>query len=125
MNIFLEASRIALRVQTTNGPLSVEQLWTLSLPRLASAIKDAKKKLNVGDEDGLSFLEEKTTVNKVDQLTFDVLKEIYITKKTEQEEAKNRASVKEHNNKIMALIHQKQEASLGDKSIEELTAMLK
>jgi polyribonucleotide nucleotidyltransferase len=125
MNNFMEASRIKLRVQTPQGPLSVEQLWGLNLSSLSTAIKEVNKSLKNNDGDELSFLDETKTVDPVAQLTFDILKEIYTIKKKEQDDAKNAASIKAHNEKIMQLIHEKQEGELKDKSIDELKAMLK
>lgn len=125
MNNFMEASRLKLRVQTPQGPLSVEQLWDLSLAKLSVAIKEVNKSLKNNDGDELSFLDETKSVDPVAQLTFDILKEIYTTKKKEQDDAKNAASIKAHNEKIMQLIHEKQEGELKDKSIDELKAMLK
>lgn len=126
MNNFLEATRTKLRVSTSNGNLSVEQLWDLSLPKLSTIIKNVKKNLQGHEnDDDLAFLDETKVVDKETQLTFDILKEIYITKRNEAKAAKERADNKAHNEKIMALIHQKQEAKLGEMSIEELQAMLK
>lgn len=125
MNNFLEASRVALRVSTIKGVLSVEQLWQLPLTQLAASIKEVKKSLVKDNDDDLSFLSETTVVNKIDQLRFDILKEIYLTKKSEAEEAKTKQETKEHNEKIMKFIYEKQEKSLGDKSIEELEKLLK
>lgn len=125
MNIFLEASRIALRIPTSQGSLSVEQLWSLSLTKLATIIRGAKAKLaEKNNQDDLQFLDEVVVVNKTDQLIFDILKEIYLTKKEEQDSIKKTAEMKAHNEKIMALIHQKQEASLGDLTIDQLKALL-
>ena len=126
MNNFLEASRVKLRVNTTHGLLSVEQLWDLSLTKLSTIIRNVKKTLK-GDnnDDELSFLDETKTVDKAQLLTFEILKEIYLTKKEEQEAIKNEADKKAHNEEIMTLIHQKQKTALGDKSIDELKAMLK
>lgn len=125
MNNFMEASRLKLRVQTPQGPLSVEQLWDLSLSKLSTTIKEVNKALKVDEGDELSFLDETKKVDTVAQLTFDILKEIYTTKKKEQDEAKNAASIKAYNEKIMQLIHEKQEGELKDKSIDELKALLK
>lgn len=124
MNIFLEASRTKLRINTAQGLLSVEQLWDLSLPKLATAIKTVKKTLQKDSDDELSFLDETKSVDKVQQLSFDILKEIYLAKKDEQDSAKVLAEKKANNEKIMSLIYQKQESALSEKSIEELTSML-
>lgn len=125
MNNFMEASRIKLRVQTSQGPLSVEQLWDLSLGKLSNVIRDVNKTLKNNDGDELSFLDETKKVDSVAQLTFDILKEIYTIKKKEQDDARDAASNKAHNEKIMQLIHEKQEGELKNKSIEELMTLLK
>jgi hypothetical protein len=125
MSNFREATRQKLRVSTSQGLLTVEQLWELPLSKLATAIKNVKKTLQKDNDDELSFLDESKNVDKTQQLTFDVLKEIYLTKKEEADAAKNVAEVKAHNEKILSLIHQKQETELSQKSVEELQALLK
>lgn len=125
MNNFMEASRLGLRVSTSQGELSVEQLWSLSLNKLSIIIKNIKKTLKDENDDELSFLDETKKVDFKAQLTFDIVKEIYLTKKSEIDAEKNAASIKEHNEKIMKLIYDKQEGDLKEKSIEELQALLK
>jgi hypothetical protein len=125
MSIFKEASRTKLRVNTSVGQLSVEQLWDLSLNKLSAIIKNVNKELKKDDDNELTFLDETKTVDRVQQLTFDVLKEIYTTKKAEQDAAKEAASRKEFNEKINALIAKKQESKLESLSEEDLQALLK
>lgn len=126
MNNFLEASKIKLRINTSQGNLSVEQLWDLSLNKLSTIIKNVKKELNKGDnDDDLSFLDETKTVDREAQLRFDVLKEVYVTKRDEAKAAREKAENKAYNEEIMALIYKKQKGALEEKSIEELQALLK
>jgi hypothetical protein len=125
MSNFREATRQKLRVSTSQGLLTVEQLWELPLSKLATAIKNVKKTLQKDNDDELSFLDESKNVDKTQQLTFDVLKEIYLTKKEEADAAKSVAEIKAHNEKILSLIHQKQESELSQKSVQELQALLK
>jgi beta-glucosidase-like glycosyl hydrolase len=124
MSNFKEATRMKLRVNTSVGELSVEQLWDLSLTKLAATIKNVKKQLQKDNDDELSFLDEDKKVDRVLQLTFDVLKEVYQTKQTEQVEARTALERKANNEKIMALIAKKQESELEGKSVEELQALL-
>ncbi len=125
MDNFKQASRIGLRVSTTQGLLSVEQLWTLSLNKLSVIIKNIKKQLKGSEgDDELSFLDETKTVDKELQLTFDILKDIYLTKKLESEEEKNAAERKLHNEKIMSILHRKQNEKLENMSEEELLSLL-
>lgn len=124
-NNFAEATRLKLRVPTSNGLLSVEDLWDLSLNKLSVVIKNVKKALKGSDnDDELSFLDETKTVDKTLQLTFDILKEIYLTKKSELDASKIAAEAKANNEKIMALIYEKQNEKLKNMSIEELEGML-
>lgn len=125
MDNFKQASRLKLRFSTSLGLLTVEQLWDLSQTQLSNAIKAAKKVLKKENDDELAFLEDTKTVDIENQLRFDILKDIYLTKKTEAEELRNAADVKAYNQKILALIAEKQEGELKGKSIAELEAMLK
>lgn len=122
---YKKASQLKLRFQTGVGILSTEQLWDLNQNQLANAIKAVKKVLKKNDDDELSFLEDAGVIDVENQLRFDILKDVYMTKKKEMEELRNAANVKEHNQKILELISEKKEGELRGKSIEELEAMLK
>jgi hypothetical protein len=114
------------RFNTSKGSLSTEQLYDLSLNNLTTAIKNQKKVLNTtNNDDELSFLDESNNVNPEEQLRFDILKDVYLTKKSELDKARKAALDKENNEKILSLIYSKQEDELKSKSIEELQAMLR
>ena len=124
--MYKQASRTGLRFTTNRGVLTVEQVWSLSLADLAAVIKAAKKLLKVSDsDDELSFLGETTPVDQENQLKFDILKDIYLTKKKESEEKQTAAEIKAHNKRIDELIARKQEEALEGKSIDELEKMRK
>lgn len=125
MEMYKEASKIGLRFQTNQGSLTVEQLWSLSLSKLSLAIKALKKQMKGDDDDELSFLDETKVVDKEKQLQFEILKDIYLTKKQEADAEKNAVAMKEHNQYILSLIKTKQDQELANKSIDELKAMLK
>lgn len=125
MDIYKEAARTGLRFQTTQGLLSTEQLFTLSLTKLATAIKAVKKSLKGDDDDELSFLDETKVVDKEKSLQFEILKDVFLTKKAEIDAQKNEASIKEHNQYILSLIKNKQDQELASKSVEELKQLLK
>ena len=90
MSIFKKATRIKLRFQTSKGLLSVEQLWSLSQEELSGLItkvySDIKKSGN-SDSDELSFLKSNTKVDEKLQLAFDILKDVYTTIQSENEES--------------------------------------
>lgn len=111
---------------TSKGELNIIQLATLSRSQLAIIVRSLKKQLTKDSDDELSFLDDTAIqVNSITQLKFDIAKDIYLTKKAEAEEIKNEAETKIHNQKILGLIQQKQNAELEDKSIDELEALLK
>jgi hypothetical protein len=123
MENFKLASRLKLRVSTSRGPLSVEQLWDLPLSELdalAVNLEDAYK-----NSKGKSFLEKRTTKDKGIKLQFDVVLDILQTKVEEQEELRNAREVKAHNEKILDLISQKKDEELKGKSVNELEKLLK
>ena len=125
MDIYKLGNQLGLRFPTTKGLLSIEQLFTLRQTELANIVKSCKKTLSgTSSDDDLSFLDESKTVNKEDQLRFDIAKDIYLTKKAETDELRTKAERKAFEQKILGLIAEKQEDSLKGKSIEELTAML-
>lgn len=121
--IYKAASKLKLRFQTTKGTLGVEQLWGLSLAELDAlavsleqAYKDSKSK---------SFLDKKSEKDKIIKLRFDIALDVLNTKVEEKEAAKKKAEDKEHDQKILSIIKEKQDEALKGKSIKELEKMLK
>ena len=123
--MYKQASKLGLRFQTNRGVLSVEQLWQLTQTDLANAIKSVKKVLVKDNDDDLSFLESTKVVDVENQLRFDILKDVYLTKKKELEESRNAAEVKAYNQKILNLIAEKQEDKLKSMDIADLEKLLK
>lgn len=123
------ASRKKLRIQTNKGMLSVEQLWDLSKEDIGELAKSIRKRINdqkgvTGDSE-LDFLKPSAqTEESIDELTFRILKDIYLTKQEEEDKAHRRAKARENNRKILELIAKKQDQELESKSIEELEKML-
>ena len=123
------ASRKKLRIQTNRGMLSVEQLWDLSKEDIGELAKAIRKRINdqkgvTGDSE-LDFLKPSAqTEETIDELTFRILKDIYLTKQEEEDKAHRRAAARENNRKILELIAKKQDQELENKSIEELEKML-
>lgn len=124
--MYKKASKLKLRFQTTKGQLSVEQLWSLPMADLVAAIKTAKKviDINTGDDE-LSFLDENKKTDEKAVLTFNILKDIYLTRMEEMEAKRKAKETKAQNEKILSIIHEKKEGALKEKSVEELEALLK
>ena len=123
--MFKQASKLKLRFLTNVGQVSVDQLWDLSQNQLSNSIKAVKKVLRKTDDDDLSFLEDTKVVDVENQLRFDILKDVYLTKKKEAEELRTVAETKAHNQKILTLISEKKDDKLKGMSVEELEALLK
>lgn len=125
--MYKEANKIRLRFSTTRGLLDVEQLWQLPLTDLSISIRNLSKELKKQEsDDELEFLNEKTnTVDKTQKLRFDILKDIYITRKEEAAKIKADKEAKAQKEKILEIIANKKDESLHSKSIEELEAMIK
>lgn len=131
MSIFKKASRMKLRIQTSRGPLAVEQLWDLKLSDLGTIAKnlyEEKKKFGTNSEE-LAFLEGpvegKNKDAEIAELSFDIVKDIYTTKMNESKEAVAELEKKKEKNRLLELIQKKKDEALEGKSIAELEEMLK
>lgn len=125
MEAFKQASRLKLRFNTDKGLLSAEQLWDLNFTQLGNLVKAIKKVLAKStDDDELSFLLDDKVVDVENQLRFDIVKDVYLTKKKDAEDSRLQLAKKENNQKILALIAEKQEDSLKSLSVEQLKEML-
>ena len=128
--LYKKAAQVKLRIQTCKGLLSVEDIWGLSLANLDASIRSLAplvKKYQTEDSD-LDFLSSNSDTKSEEisllELSFEILKDVYITKKEEANAKAKARETKEFNQKIMSLIAEKQENSLKDKSVEELMAMI-
>lgn len=123
METFKLASRLKLRFATTKGTLSTEQLWDLDLKELdVMAVALEKEYQESGKK---SFLVKRSSKDKTTKLKFDIVLDILNTKSEEAEALREASEVKEHNEKIMGIIVEKQEGELKGKSIAELKKLLK
>ena len=123
MSDYKLASKLGLRINTTVGPLSVEQLWTLSLAQLdQTAVKLEEEYKASGKK---SFLVKKTKKDKELKLAFDIVVDVLNTKVEEKEAHNNAAEIKEHNQKIYERIAKAKDAELDDLSVKELEKLLK
>ena len=124
--MYKEALQLNVRLVTPKGLLSIEQAFTLGMKDLEDSLRTANEKLKGSeDDDNLSFLDSTKTVNRTDQLAFDILKDIYVTKRAKLDDAKEAKSVKEHNEAIFELIKKKEMEDLGNLSADELRKKLK
>ena len=124
MDIYKQAALTGLRFTTSKGSLSAEQLYHLTQTDLTNAIRNQKKVLKKNDDDDLGFLDTNSKVDAVEQLRFDILKDVYITKKEAAAASRTALERKEQQQKLMGLIQKKKEGALENLSVEELEKML-
>ena len=119
--MYKQASQLKLRYPTSVGMVSTEQLWDLNQIQLSNSIKAVKKALSKSEgDDELSFLGSEKIVDVENQLRFNVLKDVFLSKKKEAEELSSAAEDKAHNQKIDALIAEKQDGKMREMSIDDL-----
>lgn len=127
--MYKKASQQKLRIATSRGMLSVEQLWDLpkeEIGQLAVAlrkrIKDAR---GISGDSELDFLQPTEHAEETaDELTFRILKDIYQTLQANEDSARRLAAKRQRNRKLLEVIARKQDQELEGKSIEELEKML-
>jgi hypothetical protein len=121
-NLFERASKYKLRFKMTNGQLSVEDLWDLSLEYLDKLAKALNKQKKESEEE--SFIKKPSKASTLLNLQFDIVKHVIEVKLVEEEEAKTRAQKAAKKAQLLELIGRKELQSLESKSIEELTKEL-
>lgn len=124
MSIFEKASRVKLRFNTQQGPVSVENLWTASI----SSLINLEEQLTETVESYGKTTRRKTIKGeeqKLNELRLEIVTHIIDTLEAENKANSEKQEIKAHNDKIKALILQKQEASLADLSVEELEKLMK
>ena len=122
--MYKEATRLKLRFPSNRGELTVEQLWDLSLNSLKNIVKsmyDAKKKFTKMDDE-LSFLEgvENSEEQKLAELRYNIVKDIYTTKANENKEALSTAEKKAKKQQLLEIMQRKREQKFENMSEEEL-----
>lgn len=132
VNIFEQASRVKLRFESSRGPLTVEDLWTLKLEGRGDLNLDSiARHLNAGIQsvgEQQSFVRKDAPNNKaleIMKLKFDIVKHIIDIRLAEQEVSKNEKAKAELKRKIQDTLAKKQDEAFENKSAEELEAMLK
>lgn len=121
--MYKQATQLKLRFSTSVGLLSVEQLWDLSMTNLSNAIKAVKKVLKKNDDDELSFLEDAKIVDTENELRFNILKDVYLTKKSMSEALQAKKDKDAHNQKIyakMAANNEKEQDNMTNAELEKL-----
>ena len=123
MSIYKRATKKKLRIQTSVGMLSIEQLWDLPLEALDTLAVSLEKAYK--ESGSKSFLNKTKAVKDADlKLTFDIVLDVLETKQKDAAKSMKAADTKAHNQKILGLIAKKKEGEMEEMSVEELEAML-
>ncbi len=110
---------------SAQGPLTTEMLFDVKITTLAKMVKDQRdevKRLQGSDDSELDFLEEKEVSEElaIAKLKFDVLKDVYVSRRDEMESARKAESKKEEIKKLAELIEKKKNQELENLSVDEL-----
>jgi len=122
--MFEKASRLKLRFQSSQGSLTVEDLWDLPLTSRTGKVNlddiaiEINSKLEKTSQ--TSFVRKETKADDVLKLKLEILKHIIEVKMTEAETAETAAINKQKKQRILELIEEKTDASLGQLSVDEL-----
>lgn len=104
------------------GLISVEDLWDLNVRDLDSIFKTLNSQLKQVKEE--SLLETKTKQDQELDTQIEIVKYIFQVKLEEDNQRLKAKERKEQEQKIMAIIANKQDENLKNMSVEELQAML-
>lgn len=123
MNIFEQASRKKIRFASTRGDLMVEQLWDMPLQSksgfdLDSLAKALNAEVKASQEE--SFVAPASATNTAAVLAFDIVKHVIAVKLEENEKARGASERKAKRDKLLELLEKKQDAALGELSVEDL-----
>lgn len=123
--MYKKALMMGLRFPTNRGVLSTEQLYQLSNADLVASIRATKKLLKKDEsDDELSFLDSSKTPDVENNLRFEILKDVYMTKKAIAEEIAVAADKKAITQKIVNRMAELEDKEFEKLSLEELKAML-
>lgn len=120
--MYKKALKLKLRFETQFGNICLEDLMDLTLSQLNDVAKHLKRQLVESQEE--DFISERSSADKVLQLKFDLILDIINDKKEAAKAQKDRAERADKKRKLMEILARKQDASLEEKTIEELQAEL-
>lgn len=126
-NIFERASREKLTFTTPKGLLRVDDLWDLPLTSNTGKanIDDLWKSLRAQlKTDETSLIQPKESTNEIVQLQYDIVTHVGTVRMAENKAKLEVSARKERDQKIMAIIADKEMEGLKGKSIEDLKALL-
>ena len=124
MEIFAQATRSALRFNTSKGDVTVEDLWHMPLTSAKHTSLDmlARRYATELRDSAVGSFVEPSKVDEGLQLRFDIVKFIIDTKLAERDAKTAEAAKSAQIEKLEGLIEQKRDEKLSEKTEEELLA---
>lgn len=119
-NIFKYAAENALRFPY-RGVITTEDLFDLSLAELDGVYRTLKSQVKKDEE---SLIGDKTSEDEILEVKIAIVTEIFNDKKKAIDAAAIAAAKKMEKQKILEIINRKQDQTLENMSVEELTAKL-
>lgn len=127
MNIFEQASRKNLQFTTSRGSVATYELWDIPLTSTKGfSLNDIAKavKRSIDQEGEEDFVAPKSSGSTDNHLRLEILKHIIQVRQEENAKVVQQRENKEKKEKILAILEQKQNEELLNKSAEELTQLL-
>jgi len=121
--MFEKASRMRLRFKLSNGVVSVEDLWGLSLESLDMVARGLHKEIKESDD--VSFISDSSGANEVTLLKFDIVKRVIEVKLADKQANSDKAEKGAMRSKLLTLIDNKKNEALSDLSVDELLDKVK
>jgi hypothetical protein len=128
--MFEKATRMKLRFPSNQGSLSAEDLWELPLESKSANRATLNTIAVTVDRDlkesgEVNFVRPNAKPNAIRVLQLEILKHIIKVRQDEAAAVKDKAAIKENNQKIMAIIERKGDKALEDADLATLQAMIK
>lgn len=122
MNVFEIASRAKLRF-SYRGNISVEDLWDLPLEDLDTIFKTLNREAKQSSEE--SLLDAKSDADEKLEIQIAIVKHIVGVKQREAVARLEAREKREQRKKLEAILYEKRDEEIRNKSAEEIEAMLK
>lgn len=124
--MFEKASKMKLRFDTVHGRITIEDLWDMPLTdsdfSLDTLAKQINKKVKESGEE--SFVKPSSVARLIPELSLEIVKRVIAVRLEEIDQQKARVATKARKDRIMAILEDKEDDSLKEKSADELRELL-
>jgi len=121
MSIFEKASRLKLRF-SHKGYCSVEDLWDLPLESVDAIFKQLNQQAKTQLEE--SLLAESTKADEELTLQLEIVRHVVKVRLEEKQQQANKLERASKKQELLAIVADKENAALKDKSIDELKGLI-